>query len=554
MKTLIHMILLLLPGASAFAGSEKLAHDLRTASGTVRTIVQFNAPVAQEHLDLVSAKGGKLHKKLELIQAGTFDLPADKLDELASDPRVAHISMDHPVSSTLDYAAAAVNASAAWNLGFKGYPIDIAIIDSGVSSHPDLLDSYGYYRVDYSESFVPNVNSTADAFGHGTHVAGIVIGSGYASSSRTAFRTFSGIAPRAWIVNLKALDANGIGSDSSVIAAIQRAIDLKNVYNIRVINLSLGRPVFESYTVDPLCQAVERAWKAGIVVVVAAGNAGRENTLGESGYGTITAPGNDPYVITVGAMKAMNTPQRNDDLIATYSSKGPTAIDHLVKPDILAPGNTMTSLRVQGSTLDQNHSENRIATRTYDLNGSSYSSKYYFVLSGTSMATPVVSGAVALMLEKDPSLTPDLVKARLMKTAYKEFPTTSSYYDPATQTSYTSQYDIFTVGAGYLDIAAALNNVERPSGLALSPTAVYDPLTGTASLVNGQSVIWGGTAPWGNSVIWGGTVTWGSTVIWGGSANWSDRTSSGFIVIWGGASPFATSTLDTSSVLTGGER
>src|SRR5208282_1418967 len=125
---------------------------------------------------------------------------------------------------------------------------------------------------------------------------------------------------------------------------IQTAIQLKATYNIRVINLSLGRPVFESYTVDPLCQAVEAAYKAGIVVVVAAGNDGRDNSEGTNGYATITAPGNDPYVITVGAMKSMGTPTRADDLIATYSSKGPTAIDHIVKPDIVAPGNLQVSL------------------------------------------------------------------------------------------------------------------------------------------------------------------------------------------------------------------
>jgi serine protease AprX len=170
------------------------------------------------------------------------------------------------------------------------------------------------------------------------------------------------------------------------------------------------------------------------------------------------------------------------------------------------------------------------------------------------MATPVVSGAVALLLEKDPTLTPDLVKARLMKTAYKTFPVTSTYYDAGTQITYTSQYDIFTVGAGYLDIAAALSNVERPSGLALSPTAVYDTSTQTASLAYAQSVIWGGTVTWGSSVIWGGNVNSGSTIIWGGSANWSSSTSSGFTVIWGGTSPFAASTSDTSTVLTSGEK
>ena len=128
----------------------------------------------------------------------------------------------------------------------------------------------------------------------------------------------------------------GAGNDSTVIAAIQRAIALKNTYNIRVINLSLGRGIPSSYTQDPLCQAVEAAWNSGIVVVVAAGNYGRLSVYGSNGFGTITAPGNDPYVITVGAMKSMGTYPRVDDQKASYSSKGPTTYDHVVKPDIMA--------------------------------------------------------------------------------------------------------------------------------------------------------------------------------------------------------------------------
>ena len=197
------------------------------------------------------------------------------------------------------------------------------------------------------------------------HVAGILAGNGTWSKGGTY--TFGGMAPGANLVDLRALDNTGSGTDSSVIAAIQRAIALQKIYNIRVINLSLGRPVFESYTLDPLCQAVEQAWKAGIVVV-AAGNPGRNNSANTNGYGTITAPGNDPYVITVGALstvgtlRTMGTATRGDDLIASYSSKGPTLFDHVVKPDLVAPGNQVISTcgrvdgRAGGRLLDQLHS------------------------------------------------------------------------------------------------------------------------------------------------------------------------------------------------------
>ena len=169
---------------------------------------------------------------------------------------------------------------------------------------------------------------TDDPYGHGTHVAGILGSSGDGS-------VYIGMAPNVNLINLRVLDHNGHGTDATVIQAIDKAIELSKTYNIRVINLSLGREVFEPAAQDPLCQAVEAAWKAGIVVVAAAGNDGRDNSLGNKGYGTIAAPGNDPYVITVGAMKTMGTITRSDDLIASYSAKGPTAFDHFAKPAML---------------------------------------------------------------------------------------------------------------------------------------------------------------------------------------------------------------------------
>src|SRR6202035_5605359 len=154
---------------------------------------------------------------------------------------------------------------------------------------------------------------TDDHYGHGEHVAGIIAGNGSRSSGPAYAFTFKGVAPGSQVINLRVLDQYGNGTDSAVISAIGRAIQLKTKYNIRIINLSLGRPVYESYKLDPLCQAVEQAWKAGIVVVVAAGNSGRDNSQNTSGYATITAPANDPYVITVGAMKTEGTTTRSDD-------------------------------------------------------------------------------------------------------------------------------------------------------------------------------------------------------------------------------------------------
>src|SRR5437870_7940161 len=215
------------------------------------------------------------------------------------------------------------------------------------------------------------------------------------------------------------------------------------------------------YTLDPLCQAVEAAWQAGIVVVVAAGNSGRDNSLGTHGYGTIAVPANDPYVITVGATNMHDTFSRADDTVTSYSSKGPTLIDHIVKPDLVAPGNRVVSLIAPGSKLATTYSRFDIfpCDGTLVLCGSAFGSPSYFRLSGTSMATPVVSGAAALLLQKDPSLAPDQVKARLMKTAWKGF---GQYNDAIDQVGahYSLQSVIFAVGAGYLDVAAALSSTD----------------------------------------------------------------------------------------------
>jgi serine protease AprX len=359
-------------------------------------------------------------------------------------------------------------------------------------------------------------------------VAGIVAASGAASNIRGSFKTLKGIAPKANIINLRVLDANGSAQDSDVIAAIGRAIELKNTYNIRVINLSLGRVVFESFTLDPLCQAVEAAWKAGIVVVTAAGNAGRDNTFGRGGYGTIIAPGNDPYVITVGAMNAHGTISTSDDTVATFSSKGPTAIDHIVKPDLMAPGNGVVSLLASPNcTLAVTHPATLIPVSTY-ATGVAGTSSSYFRLSGTSMAAPVVSGSAALLIQRNPSMTPDQIKAHLMKTAGKAIP----HYQHAVArdgNTYDFRGDIFTVGAGYLNIFAALQNNDPIYYSALSPAVQRNPATGQVNLVRDLSIIWGDLIS-GNSLIWGDALIWGDSLIWGDTLA---LVTNGTSLIWG---------------------
>jgi serine protease AprX len=494
----------------------------------VEVIVQFKRTPAASTVQRIAGLGAVRKQNFAMIPGGVFHVPASKLQALAADPEVAYISPNRPLAAASDYTEATVGADVVQSYGLDGTGVTIAVIDSGISDHPDLHDPMtGQSRVVYSQSFVPGTD-TNDHYGHGTHVAGILAGNASQSGGLGASRAIYGVAPHVSLVNLKVLDSNGSGQDSYVIAAIQRAIALQNVYNIQVINLSLGRPVYESYQLDPLCQAVEAAWKAGIVVVVAAGNLGRDNDYGTHGYGLIAAPGNDPYVITVGAMNAMGTPTKNDDVITTYSSKGPSAVDHVIKPDLVAPGNRIASLLVPGSTLDQEFPTNEVLPVTYG--GFLRGNRYYFTLSGTSMATPVVSGAAALLLEADSSATPDEIKARLMKSADKTFPNSTQLLVNNVLTTY--QYDVFTVGSGYLNIPNALANHDAVQGTALSPIAVINA-SGTATLVADPSSVWSNSVIWGSSVIWGNCIVSGSSVIWGNSVVWGSSTMSGFSVVWG---------------------
>jgi len=416
----------------------------------------------------VLERGGQLKRNLDIIRAAHYSVPARQIEALSKDPDVEFISPDRAVFSTAtpvytgnpDYGWRTAGADLATSVfGVDGTGVGIAMIDSGINDSDDLKDAMGHNRIVYKASLIPG-QSQDDSYGHGTHVSGILAGNGHKSTGNGFDYLVRGIAPNAHLISLSALDGTGVGTDSAVIAAIQKAISLKHQFNIRVMNLSLGRPMTESYLNDPLCQAVQQAWQAGIVVVVAAGNEGRNNSLGTNGYGTITAPGNSPYVITVGAMNTVGTLTSTDDKIASYSSKGPTSIDHIVKPDLVAPGNRVVSLNHGGSWLQKTYPGNGVAKSVYSTTTDTSAPDYY-MLSGTSMAAPMVSGAAALMIQKNPSLTPDQVKARLMKTASKFAPGFSTATDPVTGVTYTSEYDIFTIGAGYLNIPAALGTATR---------------------------------------------------------------------------------------------
>jgi serine protease AprX len=538
----------------------KIARDIDRSHPNDRmdVIVQFNVTPSAKHYQRMAARGATVKTRLHGIKAAAFNIPVAALAQLEKDSDVVYVSPDRKVTlkdNSYEVFASAVEADvAAQQYGLDGTGIGVAVIDSGVADHKDFHNASGT-RVVHSESFVPGVTSAVDAYGHGTHVSGIIGGNGSASGAGSGYASqIVGMAPNVNIINLRVLDQNGAGTDSQVIAAIQRAIQLQAQYNIRVINLSLGRPVYESYTVDPLDQAVEQAWAAGIVVVVAAGNDGRDNSMGTNGFATIGSPGNDPAVITVGATRTFNTATRNDDAIASYSSKGPTLLDHVVKPDVVAPGNRVGSLLVKNSTLDTEFPTLEITPTAPCAPAAPPAPPgcptQYFRLSGTSMATPVVSGAVALMLQNNPALTPDIVKARIMKTAWKSFGVYCKSWD-VFNNEFDNEYDLFTYGAGYLNVDAALASTDTGTGVALSPTAVFNPLNNTVTIVNTNSVTWGTSVVWGNSIVWGSSVVWGNAVmansiVWGSSVVWGNTVDTGFSVVWGNSIVWGSSTATTA--------
>ncbi len=560
MKTMTRTALLALSSVAAALGQAStvpiLHPDLEglTEDTRIDVIIQYKKLPDQRRLKAARDRGIRHKGNLDIITSAAYNVAARDLAVLASDPDVLQIVPDRPVSASAsssgDYPPQKLRVATGQdgtNVGaYAGTGIGVAVIDSGVTKQPGFGKggNCGVTRLVYSQNFASDAG-TADLFGHGTHVASILGMNGICDSGNLNH----GTAPDVNIVNLRALNSLGVGSDSTIIAAINRAIELKSTYNIRIINLSLGRGVTGAFKNDPLCQAVENAWKKGIVVVVAAGNQGRDNSYGTQGYATIATPGNDPYVITVGATRNPDSALsgHSDETMTSYSSKGPTLVDHVAKPDLVAPGNLVVARSVTSGTLPTLFPDD---LRTLD-------DSPYLRLSGTSMATPVVAGAAALLIQKDPTLTPDQVKARLMKTAWKGLAPTASVYDSHTGGTFNIQQDLFSIGAGMLDIGSALANADKIGSTqsALSPRVIqqsgkYVLSNSYPDLSGGTSVIWGTSVTWGSSVIWGTNVS-STSVVWGNSVIWGSNVNSGYSVIWGTSVVWGTSVNPFSVGLTG---
>ncbi len=356
-----------------------------------------------------------------------------------------------------------------------GQGITVAVVDSGITNQPDLQVSGGASRIIASTSLINTSTNTSDGYGHGTHMAGIIGGNGARSSGARM-----GIAPGVNLINVKVANDNGMSYSSDLVEGLQWIYDNHAAYNIRVVNISMNSAIAEPYQTNAVDAAAEILWFNGVVVVVSAGNNGSA-----SSPVTLYPPANDPFVITVGATDDQGTIGLNDDVVPSFSAYGMTS-DGFAKPDLVAPGRNIISLLASTSaTMYSAHPANRVDTTL-------------FRMSGTSMAAPMVSGAVALLLQDEPGLNPDQVKYRLKATA------------SATGWGYNAS----KAGAGYLDAYAAVHGVTTQS--ANTGIAASTLLMSGNSSVNWGSVDWN-SVDW-NSVDWN-SVDWNS-VDWN-SVDWN---------------------------------
>jgi serine protease AprX len=478
-----------------------LANSASVASSiqTTRVIVTLKPGV-----DLPAAYKKYAHgNKLTSINAQVLDLPNNLLGSVSNLAGVSHVHNETVVYST-DFRTNITSGAffARQDLGFSGGGVGVAFVDSGVSSNTDLTIAGA---LDFTST------GTQDDAGHGTHVAGIIAGSGAASGGQQA-----GVAPGAALWSLKALGLNGSGKLTDVLAALDWLTTNAVANHIRVVNLSFGTPVLESYLTDPLTLATQALVQQGVVVVAAAGNDGTDSQ-GHTVWGGITSPGNAPWVITVGASSTMGTLTRADDTLANFSSRGPTAVDRGAKPDIVASGVGTISTAAFGSAEYQSCA---VAVPTCLIGGTRHTAAPYMALSGTSMATPVVSGTVALMLQANPALTPNLVKAILEYTA-QVYPA----------------YAALAEGAGFLNSLGAIRLAKFYATAKKGSLVPVEPIWGKQIIWGNHRIAGGIMVPsasaWADNIVWG-TATDGSgdNIVWGTACGAGDC---GDNIVWGTA-------------------
>jgi serine protease AprX len=525
--------LLLLPAAAALTllGVPAARVPSRPLQPPIRVVVRGSAGALPVIEHAVRRLGGRVGRRLAVIDGLEASVPAASVRLLANLCGGCAVTPDGPVHLAgagpgaagavgtavlpVYQAAEVADVQRAWKAGYTGKGIDIALIDSGVVPVQGLTSGNVVNGPDLSFESQDPSRIHMDTFGHGTHMAGIIAGRDQAGTPASYLNpsVFDGVAPDARLISIKVAAADGATDVSQVIAAIDWVIEHAHDpgFNIRVVNLSFGTDSTQDYRLDPLAYAAEVAWRKGIVVVVAGGNDGRTTTL-------LSDPAMDPYPMAVGAEDPQGTLTVKDDTVPAFATRG-TPARHV---DLVAPAVHIASLRDPQSFIDQAFPSGRNGTR-------------FFLGSGTSQSTALVSGAAALLLQRRPALVPDQVKRVFMATAVP-FQSASNIYR----------------GAGAIDVAAALAGDPGTAGPALGPgfgtgTGSLESARGTAHVsdqgvdLTGEQDIFGKQwigSDWAAAALDGRTWTGGewNGSIWTGSdwsgtswtgATWSSRTWTG---------------------------
>ncbi len=390
---------------------------------------------------LVEAYGGEVTSHLALIDAVGATLPLQAVHSLRTNPKVVSVVPNGEVllagkkdkgAPETDYPEV-VGADVTWDRGVNGGGVTVAVVDTGLADLPGIsqgLDESAGNRIVGWVDFVDGRKKPHDPNGHGTHIAGIIANSDLGTDGE-----WNGVAPGVNLAGVRVLNDQGYGTYETVIQGVQWVVNHEDELGIKVLNLSLVASVESPYWADPLNLAVTRAWAEGITVVVAAGNGGPDPM-------TVGVPGNNPYVITVGAFTDNYTPADwSDDYIAPFSAAGPT-LDGFAKPDVVAPGAHIVSTMKNGTFNAKKYRDNQVG-------------KNYYWLAGTSQAAAVVSGVAALTLSHTPDLSPDQVKYRVQSTAFPWVDLEST----------EALYSMFQQGAGRVN----------------APDSVFSEATGSAN-------------------------------------------------------------------------
>ena len=567
----VTLVIAVIAGPATYLRSSTLASYIIQAvsSGRAAEAVLTCGGVQTSVLDLIHSVGANLTAAQVICvqaKAGVLSLSRNSSVEVVAQPQPGgeeEVGNGGNTPAT-DYPDV-TGASLLWQAeNVTGAGITVAVVDTGIGNHQGLVRGIDgkQGRVVGWVDLVEGKKQPTDPNGHGTHVAGVI-----ANSQIGADGEWNGIAPGVNLVGVRVLGADGSGTYEKVIQGIQWVVAHKAEYNIRVLNLSLVAPATAPYFVDPLDRAVTAAWASGLVVVVAAGNEGPKPM-------SISVPGNNPYAITAGAYTDHFTPgDFTDDYLADFSAAGPT-LDGFAKPDVLAPGGHILSTVTPNSNLVRNHGRNLAENQ-------------YFSMSGTSQAAAAVSGVVALVLSRNPGLSPDQVKYRILASA---MPWMSTDPDQAIYSIWQQGYGRLNApdavladlngkanqgmdikadlagtthyeGYSYYDSATGLFRLRGADGSTTNSYWTWNgqyPGTGAIGAWSGAIGAWSGAiGAWSGAIgAWSGAIgAWSGAIgAWSGAIGaWSGgfTTWAGGVTAWTGSEPWAEQGLNQASFVTG---